>query len=137
MILFFAFGFIAFMGLYETTPMQLIESQITGRAPASVAASVAMKSTEVLKIDCANFNQEVKIPAHQVRLEGYLCDKLPNQKEISIRNETTGKTATLFNKGKSEYMTDFIQLKDGKNQITLSYVSKNQQVKKVDLTILK
>lgn len=137
MILFFVFGFIAFMGLYETTPMEMIESQITGRGPASVAASVAMRSTEVLKIDCVNFNQELKVPAHQVRLEGYLCDKTPNQKEVTITNETTGKTAMLFNKGKSEYMTDFIQLIDGKNQITLSYVAKNQQVKKVDLTILK
>ena len=130
------FGFFAFVGVYETTPIEMIESQITGRGPASVAATAALRSTEVLKIDCANFAQELKVPANQVRLEGYLCDKEAS-KDVSITNETTGKTATLFNKSKSEYMTDFIQLKDGKNQITLSYVSKNQQVKKVDLTILK
>jgi len=130
------FGFFAFVGVYETTPIEMIESQITGRGPASVAATAALRSTEVLKIDCANFAQELKVPANQVRLEGYLCDKEAS-KDVSITNETTGKTATLFNKSKSEYMTDFIQLKDGKNQITLSYVSKNQQIKKVDLTILK
>lgn len=136
MILFSTFGFIAFIGLYENTPIQIIESQITGRNPASVASVAAMKSTEILKIDCANFQQELKVPAHQVRLEGYLCDKTLG-KEVTIRNETTGKEATLFKRGNSEYMTDFIQLKPGKNQITLSYVSTKQQPQKVDLTILK
>lgn len=135
MAIFFVFGFIAFMGLYETTPIQMIESQITGRGPASVAANVKMKSVEILQIDCASFNQEVPVSAHQVRLEGYLCDN--NNSDVSIRNETTGKSATLFNKGKSVYMTDFIQLASGKNQITLSYIAKNKQLKKVDLTVIK
>lgn len=129
------FGFFVFGSVYERTPIEMIESQITGRGPASVAASVAMKSTEVLKIDCADFAQELKVPAKHVRLHGVLCDKNAS-KEVMIRNETTGKTVTLFNKSQSEYMTDFIQLKDGKNQITLSYVSKDK-AKKVDLTILK
>lgn len=135
MIVFLMFGFFAFGSVYERTPIEMIESQITGRGPASVAATASLRSTEVLKIDCSNFAQELKIPAKQVRLEGYLCDKNAS-KDVLIRNETTGKTATLFKKSKSEYMTDFIQLKDGKNQITLSYVSSNQP-KKIELTILK
>ncbi len=126
-----------FTGLYETTPIQMIESQFTGRGPASVGAVAAIKSIEVLQVDCANFAQEIVVPAHQVRLEGYLCDKNTDQKSVTIRNETTGKTATLFNKGKEGYMTDFIQLKGGKNQITLSYLSKKNEKKKIDLTLVR
>ena len=136
MVFFVLFGLIVFSGLYETTPIQMIESQITGRGPASVAASVALKSVQILKVDCASFVQEMAVPARQVRLEGYLCDQ--NAKNVSIRNETTGKSATLFSRGgKAEYMTDFIQLKEGKNQITLSYLSKKNEPKKFDLTIVR
>lgn len=145
MMLFVVFGLMAFMGLYETTPMQMIESQITGRNPASVASTAVLKATEVLQVDCSNFDQEISVPAHQVRLEGYLCDKTADQGEVSVRNETTGKTATLFNRGKSKYMTDFIQLADGKNEISLSYPLSSphkghdatQKLKKIALTIIK
>ena len=124
------------MGLYETTPIEMIESQITGRSPASIA-TVSLKSTEVLKIDCANFDQELRVPAHQVRLEGYMCDKIMNEKDVTIVNETTGKTATLFNKGKTQYMTDFIQLKDGENRISFNYKQKDQSLKTIDLMIVR
>jgi hypothetical protein len=137
MILFVVLGFFAFMGLYETTPIEMIESQITGRMPASVVAATALKSTETLNIDCSDFSQEIKVPAHHVRLEGYLCDKTPNPDKVIIQNVTTGKNATLFNRGKTKYMTDFIQLVDGKNQISFSYVMKDQKTKTVDLTIIR
>lgn len=135
MALFFGLGFFAFMGLYETTPMQMIESQITGRSPASVVSP--LKSTEVLNIDCSNFAQELSVPAHHVRLEGYMCDKVLDFNKVQIQNVTTGKVATLFNSGKSKYMTDFIQLVEGKNQISLSYVMKDQKSKTLDLTIVR
>ncbi len=134
---FFVLGLVSFLGLYEKTPIQMIESGFTGRNPASVAASVAIKSTEILRIDCSNFRQELPVPAHQVRLEGYLCDMDPEHKDFSIRNQTTGKNATLFKHGKSKYMTDYIQLAEGKNQITLSYLSKNKQRRELDLTLIK
>jgi hypothetical protein len=134
---FFVLGLFSFLGLYEKTPIQMIESGFTGRDPASVAATATLKSTEILTIDCANFNQEVSVPAHQVRLEGYLCDMHPEQKGISIWNQTTGKVATLFKPGRSRYMTDFIQLVSGKNKIKLSYLSKGNQPKEVELTIIK
>ena len=137
MMLFSAFGLMAFMSLYETTPIEMIESQIAGRNPASVASAAALKATEVLQVDCSSFAQEISVPAHQVRLEGYLCDKTSDQKKVSIRNETTGKTATLFDRGKSKYMTDFIQLADGKNEISLSYPIKDQKLKKIALTLIK
>jgi hypothetical protein len=133
--LFFVFGVFAFLSLYETTPIQMIESQITGRNPASVAAP--LKSTEILNIDCSNFAQEITVPAHHVRLEGYLCDKIPNPSDVRIQNVTTGKDATLFKSGKAKYMTDFIQLVNGKNQITLSYMMKDQKTKTLDLTIIR
>lgn len=140
MILFAVFGLMAFMSLYERTPIDMIESQITGtgRVPASVGGVAAqLKATEVLQVDCSNFDQEISVPAHQVRLEGYLCDKILEEKGISIRNETTGKTATLFNPGKQKYMTDFIQLTGGKNLISMSYTLKGQKVKKIDLTLIR
>src|SRR5690606_27534632 len=135
--LFVVFGFIAFMGMYETTPIQMIESQITGRTPASVAAATSVKSTEVLKIDCSEFNQEIHVPAHHVRLEGYLCNKVPDASKVYLKNETTGKSATLFNRGMIRYMTDFIQLVEGKNNISLSFVLKDKSTKRVDLTLIR
>ncbi len=136
-MLFGFLGCIAFLGIYETTPIQMIESQITGRTPASVAATAQMKSTEVLKIDCSEFNQEIKVPAHHVRLEGYLCSKTSDASQVVLKNETTGKSATLFNRGVSRYMTDFIQLVDGRNQISLSYALNDKRTKKVDLVLIR
>lgn len=136
-MLFFLFGLMAFMSLYETTPMEMIESKIAGRNPASVASTVAVKATEILQVDCSNFNQEISVPAHQVRLEGYLCDRVTVKNGVSIKNETTGKTATLFDRGKSKYMTDFIQLANGKNEISLSYPLKDQKVRKIALILIK
>jgi hypothetical protein len=137
LMLFLVLGFFVSMSLYETTPIEMIESKITGRVPASVAAAAALKSTEVLNIDCSDFAQELTVPAHHVRLEGYLCDKIANPDKVTIQNVTTGKTATLFNHGKSKYMTDFIQLVGGKNQISFSYVMKDQKTKTLDLTIVR
>lgn len=125
------------MGLYETTPIEMIESKITGRTPASVAAAASIKSTAVLKIDCSDFGQELRVTAYHVRLEGYLCNKASEDSGVFLKNETTGKSATLFPRGMTRYMSDFIQLVEGQNQISLSYVLKDKSTKRVELMLIR
>lgn len=129
------FGFISFLTLDTSgTSIDIIHNQLSGRTPASVAEAVDI-STETLNVDCLDFNKEVLVKAHQVRIVGKLCDekKFP---ETRLENITSTNEPTLFKK-KGTFTTDYFNLVEGANVISLRLKDKNQNEIIKNLTLIR
>lgn len=111
----------------------------SGRSPASVEPTpLAAKALEPVEISTAadsfliewNWNcdsraeNERSIQSSFLRFKGRACGGLRiSDDQLSVTNETNGFTASVFAKGKADYETDLIQLREGPNRIRLQYVN--------------
>jgi len=133
-MVFLVLGLAVYFSVREATPIQMIERDVLGeRGPASVSVPT-LKSTEILNVGCDDYKKEISVRALQVRLNGALCN-LKTAESVSLQNETTGQPATIFRRGSSEYTTDYIQLKNGKNQMSLTYTV-NDKPHKLDFVLI-
>ncbi|HRO68402.1 MAG TPA: hypothetical protein PL182_12605 [Pseudobdellovibrionaceae bacterium] len=111
----------------------------SGRFPASIEP-VSMASPEPEPVEIAspsesfliewNWNcgpsseNETRVHSSFLRFKGKACGGLKiSGDHVSVTNETNGFTASVFAKGKADYETDLIQLREGSNRIRLQYVN--------------
>ncbi|MBX2988507.1 MAG: hypothetical protein KF802_11485 [Bdellovibrionaceae bacterium] len=78
---------------------------------------------------------EVRIKGGQLRLHGKSCAEGFSAERLSITNETNGFTASVFDKGRHEYETDLIQLREGANKIRLQYMNSSGKTVEKILTV--
>lgn len=128
------FGFISFLTLDTAgTSIEIIQNQITGRGPASIATPE--RHTEIVNVDCSDFDKEISVKARQVRIIGKLCDaKLFT--DVTLKNETQPNEPTLFKK-KGTFTTDYINLVQGANVLSLRLKDKNQKEIIKNLTVIR
>ncbi|MBX3041358.1 MAG: hypothetical protein KF789_11685 [Bdellovibrionaceae bacterium] len=121
----------------ETAGLQ--NEAASSRFPASVEpASLVSQQPEPIAIASAadsfliewNWNcgqqsdVETSVHSNFMRFKGRACGGLPiSSEQVSVINETNGFTASVFAKGKADYETDLIQLREGPNRIRLQYVN--------------
>lgn len=127
-----------------TVPAQAIKQQETARNPASFPEQspsmtkpeqTHFSKLEDLAWDCKG-TQNSEMHATHVRLKGKTVCQNQTIKEIKIRNLSNGFTATVFANDKG-FLTDFIDLQVGANNIKVDYVDKQGKSITADLTVLR
>jgi hypothetical protein len=137
---------VAVLGAGAVADVLSIEEKSTlVRGPASIAQIVS-ENSEMINFDCATDNitsnaAAAKNEVHSVRgsllrLQGRGCGVKFDAQRLKILNESNGFTAAVFQKQKSKYETDLIQLNKGVNLIRFEYLSDSHQNRKPIYKIL-
>ncbi len=110
------------------------------RKPASVSLvegnALNLAKTVEGMIDC---NQPIEMPIAKgthIRFKGRNCSLDTNQ-EIKLVNKTNGFSASIVVNDKSEFTSDFIELKTGNNEFTFAAVTKKGQKIEKSFTLVK
>lgn len=125
-----------------TVPVQATRAAETVRNPASLPPvtdtqekpSTNWSKLEALQWDCKSKSQTTTISATHLRLKGQpFCrgQKLPDMK---IVNKTNGFTASVFVNEKG-FLTDFINLKPGHNEILIEWTDAKGKTGQSELVI--
>lgn len=104
---------------FQTSLLRLPASSIQGRGQDLLKNA---QSTPTLQIDCNNLElKHVKLSQRKIRFTGTCLEtnEKPQNAELSIVNATNGYTASLFI-AKNKFITDFIDLTAGQNEIQIS-----------------
>lgn len=125
-------------------PTQAVRAIEAVRNPASLPEShdslnpapVNLSKLEDLTWDCKNKNFNVELAATHFRLKGKAYCKGQPIKDLSVRNLSNGFTASIFTNEKG-FLTDFIDLQPGANEIRLVYNDRTGKASEVSLTILR
>lgn len=126
-----------------TVPAQAIKAQEVARNPASLPEPkdpAQPQPTHFSKLedyawDCKPKTQS-EIHATHFRIKGKTVCKGQAMKEIKIKNLSNGFTATVFANEKG-FLTDFIDLQPGANDIRIEYLDKLGKSTTADLTVLR
>ncbi|MBX7231448.1 MAG: hypothetical protein K1X29_05125 [Bdellovibrionales bacterium] len=97
-----------------------------------------LERTSFLQFDC--FPPSITLLDHQirqVRVAGHFC-KSPSQEtaqQATVKNLTTGLSATIFSERTGVFSSDYIYLIEGENTLEISYLMKNGKTKNYTLKI--
>ncbi len=114
----------------ERTPAS--DLQYPGSQPGTQADIRAQQKME-LNIFCKPQGLVVKSKMHLVSLELSSCADLKDKHQLWVRNDTNGFKAHVFKMEMGKFKTDFIQLKQGSNNVILEGVLKDGQ--KIEQTL--
>ncbi len=92
------------------------------RIPASISSQSRNRITSksvVLDVSCTHLQALTEVDGSLLRLRGSGCMK-ENSQEMKIINETNGFTAAIIPLKERKFTTDFIELKEGLNQLKIS-----------------
>lgn len=104
------------------------------RRPASLVTVADIKQGQVITkalmstidLNCVDDKEDLKIKSHtaQLRIVGKLCNPLEDKDakypDIYISNTSNGFDATVFDRPKNNFTTDYVFLKNGTNRIVIS-----------------
>lgn len=97
------------------------------RAPASLPPSRGIAKTAPLTqfdLKCSTkVSKDLAVNDHFVQIQGKTCMKHFDAEKLEIVNKSNGYTASVFVSGADQYQTDLIKLQNGKNEISIRYVS--------------
>lgn len=118
--------------------------QVASRAPSAVGPVSLRPITPSLREAMIEWNwecraaavSEAKVKGGHLRLKGKSCATGFSPDRLSITNETNGFTASVFDKGRQEYETDLIQLRQGDNRIRVQYVNSSGKTVEKILTVI-
>lgn len=109
----------ALVRLPASLPNQLpVELPTVFEAAPKVMGPVEMN---VVKLPCWDKGSDARnsTSARWIRLTGKTCNGAVASEHIVVRNLSTGYVATIFPTGKYDLTTDFIPLREGKNEILI------------------
>lgn len=126
------FGVPAVLSFLKAPDVQSLSVQkLEARTPASVstqegdsqalltAAVPASNSTSLIQYDCESTSLQEEVRGSYVRFTGLPCK---NVEDLEITNQTNGfSAAVIFTKG-HKFTTDFIDLKEGENDLLINVV---------------
>lgn len=104
-----------------------------GAGPVDMAPTA--EPLETLQWDCQDYAAAPQFKGSHLRLKSRFCDKSEPQ-ELKVTNHSNGYTAAVFINA-SGFSTDFIDLKDGMNQISIEWTSGQGQKVKRDLSVVR
>lgn len=110
-----------------------------GRQPASIelheskyASPETAEKVSTIQIDCQAPTDSQEVASSLVRLTGNNCGE---GKEFQVTNQTNGYTASIVMLRNNQYTTDFIDLKEGPNQLEVVVQNENGQAQKKSFII--
>lgn len=119
-------------GTESGQPEQKIKANVSvGRFPSSVSTEANVNVSSALRefahydlsCDKKGLSKKFKqtVAGHVIQLRGKICTPNLKESEIEIINNSNGFTASTFGNGSNKYLTDFIQLQKGDNEIVIRY----------------
>lgn len=109
-------------------PPTVAEASVGPRTPASLPKPEEKPQARAWREPLVEWNCSDKespkpfaVQGRQLRLKGKGCGKELKAESFSIVNETNGFTASVFEKGKTNYETDLIPLREGRNRLRVQY----------------
>jgi hypothetical protein len=98
------------------------------------------KTNETLKVDvyCKNTGPARfrKTSENMVMLNLNICEEIKSLRHIWIKNETNGFKAQVFKTVGKNYRTDFIQMSNGTNKLSIESILKDGQKRVQSLEII-
>ena len=134
----------------ETEPVSTLQSMV--RLPASLPGALPVeipnvfqpeeKVVEAPKIDVLALScwdgpasENMQTTAKWIRLTGRSCDLSSGAHQWKVDNASNGFSATVFDLDLKQLTTDYIPLQNGANEIKLSSVGEDGQVREVKMVI--
>ena len=92
------------------------------RAPASSSAPPISTSEKIatLKLNCKDKSPSQEVSSNYLRIFGDLCG--PDSESVEITNSSNGFQASIFMSENESFSTDFIDLKEGENQLQVNFL---------------
>lgn len=108
-------------------------SQVAQRNVASQNPTAEQDYASILEVKCDSDQQSLETSVLRMRIKGANClgDATKN---TWIKNNSNGFVATVFHKPDFSFTTDYINLTEGKNEITVAFET-NQGVTKKNLVV--
>lgn len=135
------FIFVALLGVFSlknflVAPVAL-EVELASRSPASFDQAISttkvlngqtVTTSDILLWNCKADFKAPFVTASHIRLKSGYCEKNEPQ-SLLVSNKTNGYTASVFMAPKSkEFSTDFIELKEGANEIQVTWTGAEGKV---------
>jgi hypothetical protein len=110
----------------------------SGSTLRSIASVESVPAYETLfNFSCDDNNQVLETSSTRFRLKGDSCTVEDTQPlTTQVRNKTNGYVATVFHRAPLGFTTDYINLKEGKNEIDVRFETEKGTVEK-SLTIMR
>jgi hypothetical protein len=111
--------------LETTSSIFTINSSVITRNISSINSSDAVPSSEtLLNLNCSDPNQTYETSSTRLRLKGESCvDDGQPALTTQVRNKTNGYVATVFHRSPMAFTTDYINLREGSNEIDVKFQS--------------
>lgn len=108
-----------------------VKSASLARGPASVADFPAAPQHETIQLNCDQAVKPMTTRGTHIRLVGSVCENRAST--YHIKNETNGYTASVILTPDLQFTTDFIDLKEGANVISVRDLT-SSHVQKIQVT---
>ena len=137
----FVLGLPVYFNIAQTPKVQqkIDATKINDRTPASVVikdqllTSYHFSKSQSVESNCEDNQRIDQLKGSHLRLKGTSCGL--NQNEIRIINQTNGFTASVIQTKNFTYTTDFIDLKEGLNNIEIVHLSDNKVLKTQKISV--
>lgn len=102
------------------------------RGIASAHAADPKANTETLvNLSCSDTNQTFETASTRLRLKGANCTEDGNiPLNTQVRNKTNGYVATVFHRSPMDFTTDYINLREGQNEIDVKFQTEKGTIEK-------
>lgn len=100
------------------------------------AARSQVPEAALLEINCTEMNQMLETASPRFRLKGPIC--VPQDLSVTstkVSNKTNGYVATVFHHS-SQFTTDYINLKEGRNDIDVKFLTEKGAIQKT-ITVIR